>query len=297
MIAFKKLGQMGRLGNQMFQIASTIGIAKTLKQDYAFPKWEYQSFFEKPLPSLDGPYALSSGILTIDSTPPTIERGYHFKSYAETVVENLVLEGYLQSPKYWEGHEDEVLSYLKLNEKTFRKVFENFVSLAQKFPPRLKLELVGIHVRRGDYAGNDLYHTNLANTKYYQLALMKLALLVKHYQLNAVVFSDDIEFCKQYFDQPPYSWEHLSSPGVHNVNFVYSDTQDPIVDMFTMSLMDHQIIANSSFSWWAAYLSGRRKKVPGHVISPGDMIPWFGPKYDQQEYNTEDLIPKEWHQI
>jgi len=52
MLTYSQLGKMGRFGNQLFQIASTIGIANTLGYSYAFPKWEYQSYFTNPIPTI-----------------------------------------------------------------------------------------------------------------------------------------------------------------------------------------------------------------------------------------------------
>ena len=261
---------MGRLGNQLFQIASTIGIARALNNAPAFPKWEYQDYFENHLPLL----------INVNVPAPTVEHGYHFKSYVGTVAVDLALEGYLQSPKYWEGHEDEVKSYFKLTQESFHTAFTNWLEIIKQIPPRKKLETIGLHVRRGDYVDISDRHTDLCSTKYYELALKKMQELLGYKNLQVILFSDDIAYCKEHF-------KDMSE-------FYYAPVTDPVIDLFTFSLCDHFIIANSSFSWWAAYLAGNKVS---HVVSPGDMIPWFGPAYNQSEYNTRDLIPKEWFQI
>lgn len=272
MITFLKLGEMGRLGNMLFQIAATIGIAKTLGHEYKFPAWEHQAYFQKPLPLLTGVHALRL----------IRESGFHYKPIPP-VRGDISIEGYFQSPKYWAGHEDEIKPYLTLTQSAFHAVFDNWINTIKQIPPRKKLETVGIHVRRGDYVTISDYHTNLAVTKYYTLALSRIINLLGYAEIDAVVFSDDIEFCKGYFTE-------MKSPA----RFYYAPTTDPVTDLFTLSFADHHIIANSSFGWWAAYLS---KNKSGHVISPGNLIPWFGPKYDPTVYNTSDLIPSHWIQI
>jgi len=156
----------------------------------------------------------------------------------------------------------------------------NWLDIIKQIPPRKKLETVGLHVRRGDYVGVPTHHTDLASTKYYFMALRKMKDLLHYDNINVIVFSDDIDFCKEYFKDQSLIY--------------YAPVTDPVTDLFTLSLCDHFVIANSSFSWWAAYLSGNKVS---HVVSPGDMIPWFGPSYNQSEYNTRDLIPQEWHQV
>lgn len=272
MIVFNNLGKMGRLGNQMFQISSVLGIAKTTGQQCAFPEWEYQVFFEKPLPR----------IVDVQHFPVVTETGYHFNPYVGITHTDMDLNGYFQSPKYWIGHEDAIKSYFKLTQAAFHTVCENWLEIIKHMPPRLckKLETVGMHVRRGDYTNISQHHTDLSATKYYGLALKRMQELLGHTEIDVVVFSDDIDFCKEYFKGKS--------------RFYYAPVTDPVTDMFTLSLMDHHIIANSSFSFWAAYLSGNKQS---YTVSPGDMIPWFGPAYSQSDYNTQDLIPKNWIQI
>ena len=273
MITFSRLGQMGRLGNTLFQCSATIGIAKTLGLDYAFPKWEYQDYFEKSLPYID---------LNHKNTMTIPELSFQYTPIIEPTYQGVIydINGYRQSPLYWQGHEDEVKSYFKLTQTAFHKVCENWSNIVTQIPPYGKLETVGLHVRRCDYIEAAAHHTDLSKTRYYDLALTKMQNLLGHEKLNVIVFSDDIDFCKDYFK--------------NHERFYYAPTTDPVLDLFTLALCDHHIIANSSFSWWAAYLSGNEA---GHIISPGFLIKWFGPAYPQHEFNTQDLIPHNWIQI
>jgi hypothetical protein len=87
-----------------------------------------------------------------------------------------------------------------------------------------------------------------------------------------VIFSDDVEWCKTEFNDP---------------NYIISNLENPYTEMCAMSLCDHNIIANSSFSWWGAWLNQNPNTI---VVAPRK---WFvaGPQ------NTDDLIPDTWIRI
>ena len=141
-----------------------------------------------------------------------------------------------------------------------------------------------LHIRRGDpklpwaYVNLESAHP-VCTWDYYEKAL-------KHFpaDIPVVVFSDVIDWCKeQEFFKPD--------------RFIMSETTDefadgqrvPWTDLCLMSLCTDAIIANSSFSWWGAWLIDNPDKV---VIAPKN---WFGSQYDH--YKMDDLIPKEWVEI
>lgn len=129
------------------------------------------------------------------------------------------------------------------------------------------LNFVSVHVRRTDYTEKPNYHTNLDINNYYKH-------IVKHFLgKDILIFSDDIEFCKK----------HFKGPGCY-----FSEGRTPIEDLRLMSLCEHNVIANSSFSWWGAYLN---KNPDKKVIAPKA---WFGPDGPK---DTSDLIPKEWIRV
>lgn len=109
------------------------------------------------------------------------------------------------------------------------------------------IDKVAIHVRRGDYVGNQFY-VDLALSDYYQKAISYFP-----HGTKFMVFSDDIEYCKLYF----YNEK--------NHTFLFSEETDPVKSLNFMAGCKHQIIANSSFSWWAAYLNPNPNKI---VIAP-----------------------------
>ena len=238
MITFSKLGSYGRMGNQLFQMAATIGHALRNKNDYAFPTWSYMWDFNIPVTQFK---KIIPG------------RKYEEPHYHHSPIPywgNMDLHGYFQSEKYWQ----EFSPYIK-----------------QIFVPKHNMQrLAGttaIHVRRGDYLIHKGCYEILGMT-YYENA-MSMANTSKY-----LVFSDDINWCKAHF--------------IGN-NFEFSEGNSAPIDLSIMRSCEKCIIANSSFSWWGAYLNGNAKQI----IAPNK---WFGPVL-AKTHNTKDLIPNGWNLI
>ena len=128
-------------------------------------------------------------------------------------------------------------------------------------------EIIALHVRRGDYVDLQSYHT-LLPIEYYTEALSKLP------YVHVLVFSDDIEWCRQ---QPEFKGNR----------FFFSLNNSTAVDMCLMSLCDYHVIANSSFSWWGAWLANSKQ-----VIAPSQ---WFGSSLSDK--NTDDVYCEGWIKI
>jgi len=133
---------------------------------------------------------------------------------------------------------------------------------------------VGVHVRRGDYVSDkrtNEFH-GCCGTDYYAKALTYV--MDRCPDPVFYVFSDDIEWVSA----------HMTFPG--KTVYVKSDPQAPAADMHMMSRCSHQIIANSSFSWWGAWLNNDPNKI---VVAPRR---WFADELHNA--NTKDLIPESW---
>ena len=128
-------------------------------------------------------------------------------------------------------------------------------------------ESVSIHIRRGDYTSLTNEYEQLTLENYYNKAMS----LVDNKKF--IVFSDDIPWCKEAFK---------------NKNVEFEESNNEIQDFAKMISCKNNIIANSTFSWWAAYLNQHPNKI---VVAPNK---WFGPKLN---HNTKDLIPKKWIKI
>jgi len=128
-----------------------------------------------------------------------------------------------------------------------------------------RIPQIAVHVRRGDYVGNKFY-VDLAETQYYYLAMAEFG------DVEFLVFSDDIEWCKK--------------QEIFN-GCSFAEGNDSITDMNLMAACEGHIIANSSFSWWAAYLSPYTKKV----VCPNIKESWYADKV------VRTFVPSSWIQI
>lgn len=168
MVTFSKLGNFGRLGNSLFQIAATIGYARKHSMDYVLPKWKYAYAF--------------NGLNQTDSIPKY--QIYNEKSYSfNEIQENkgIDLMGYFQSEKYFKHCEKEIRNLLKPSE-----IIKNKIKPFDKF---LSGNTCAVHIRRGDYITLNKYHNNLS-MDYYKTAMSRIK------ADKYLVFSDDIEWCK-----------------------------------------------------------------------------------------------------
>jgi len=237
-------GEGGRLGNQIFAIASTIGLA--LRHGYTprFPaNWKYRQHFNIP----DEWFGEMSSAVTPIKEPFYEYCGDYFRQWLETDYRTLsgtltIIHSYLQSQKYWAGYEDKIRQYL-----------------TPKGAIPQSDESVCIHYRRGDYLRNPNYKTVSVD---YTIGVYS----EYFYPMPIKAFSDDYEFIKLHHDGD------------------ILPQQDEIKDLISMVNCRYHIISNSTFSWWAAYLSG------GFTIYPPV---WFDGALAGRA-STETLFPDGW---
>ena len=167
--------------------------------------------------------------------------------------------GYFQSEKYFKHNRDKILELFKPQEKINKFLLKKYSNLINNE------KHVSVHIRRGDYLKFSDYHTNLNKDYYYK------AMNYFKDEYKFIFFSDDIEWCKETFT---------------NKNNIFIEKQDDILDLYLMSKIKNNIIANSSFSWWAAWLNENENKK---VIAPST---WFG--FKNGHLDKKDLLPKEW---
>lgn len=182
---------------------------------------------------------------------------YHEPDFSYIPIEgnDIELFGYFQSDKYWKHCEKEILQMFQPKQELEQILIDEYSDLI------LKDDTCAIHVRRGDYVQLKDYHYNLEPEWYVQA---KEVMGNKYF----VCFSDDIEWCTQNIEADRYL-----------------TTGKAIYDLFLMSYMKNFIIANSSFSWWASFLSQEKGKK---VIAPKN---WFGEK--KRHLITSDLYREE----
>ena len=243
MISYRRLGRYGALGNQMFQIASTIGIAKKYNREYLFPKWEYSEYFQS---QLEDKSILLTGLM--------MERINEYELHKIPMNHYVDLQGYYQNEKYFKHYKEDIRKLFTPNKEVHYKIIKRYPNLHQ---------MTSIHVRRGDYLDYPDHHPNLT-MDYYKRAMDIL-------EGPYIICSDDIEWCKENFKD------------FSNITFVEDNWKD-IYDMILMSYCKSHIIANSSFSWWSAWLSGNKT-----VCSQN----WWGEKAE----NKSNIICDNWIKI
>jgi len=262
MIGFNALGKLGRLGNQMFQFAAVKGIARNRGVQFCIPpsaqkdEWNDHQIFI--------PFKLKNttplNVQYIDAGRPTIVEGtFHFnENLFNTCSDWVTLQGFFQTEKYFKHIEDEIRGDFTFNDDILGPSLQTFSNFENP---------ISLHVRRTDYTTNP-NHTALS-LEYYQKALSAFP------TGQVLVFSDDPKWC---FEQNIFKDDR----------FLISENTNQYVDMCLMTLCKRHIIANSSFSWWGAWLAKSE-----HVIAPKG---WFEGS-NNSHLDTKDLIPKEWELI
>lgn len=237
MILFKQFGNLGRLGNQMFQWAAMLGMSKKYGTEFRVPAWRYSEFFMYPPTA-----ALPSDTSTIEAREPYFHyAGEHFDKFeAAFKNSNVNLYGYFQTPLYWEKDQKYIQERMSFTHAFARSVKEKFIHVFNK-------PTIAISVRRGDFVGNPNHY--LLPINYYIGALYNNFQDLQNF--NVVIFSDDLSYCKVHFQC------------LDNVTF--ADGLSDIEQLCLMSMMENFILSNSTFSWWGGYLG---QKAYSKVIRP-----------------------------
>jgi hypothetical protein len=280
MLACNQLGNNGRLGNQMFQYAALKGIAYRRGFDYCIPPFDQQGIDNYGL----GDAFNIKSFTGVANLPSVGEPHFHYsEEFHNTCPDDVTLVGYFQTEKYFKEIEDQIRKDFVFRDEWLEPCKE----FLQEFEEQ---EIAFLHVRRGDpnlvdRRGFKWAYVNCSDQhpvqplEYYEEAIKRLP-----EDMPILVFSDSIEWCKeQEFFQPD--------------RFLFSEPEDkysdgalvPYVDLCLMSLCDHAIIANSSMSWWGAWLMKNPNKK---VIAPKM---WFGTAYSQ--HNTKDIYCDDWEII
>jgi hypothetical protein len=196
-----------------------------------------------------------------------------------------IVEGYWNTEKYFNEYEDLIKKELTLKSPLGREASEIKNTLDEKIKENKTLIL--IHIRRGDYATslNALKHHGLKGLEYYKQSISIILEKVKEKEkITFILASDDVEWVKDNILTLISDYDHQIISG----NKMVQDFEE----LYLMSLCHHFIIANSTFSWWAAWLSETATST-GHqkiVIGPKSWV--SNPKID-----TKDVMPEDWIRI
>jgi len=280
MIGFNHLGNLGRLGNQMFEFAALRGIAAKHNYEFCIPPSSHKGIENYSLHQCFKLDHIPVGF--IEGEKYSIEKHFHYDD--ELVLncpDEISLYGFFQSEKYFK-HISEIVK----KDFTFH---DDIINPCKEFILDIK-DPIMLHVRRGDpnlvdprgfkwaYVNCSDQHP-VQTIEYYEKALSRF-----EDNQPVIVFSDSPEWVKEqeFFSDERF---YISEP-----QDKYSDgSYTPYVDLCLMSLCSHAIIANSSMSWWGAWLISNPNKK---VIAPKM---WFGPTYADKD--TKDLYCDNWEII
>lgn len=280
----------GGLGNQLFQYAAGLHLAHhhntEIKVDLGLlknPANETDTLRNYELQYLKHPPLIASEheikrltkasipFRFIDKLLPSYKRQVYNEKYFTYDVKflqagnNVYLKGYRQSEKYFLPIADIIRQRFQFQ--------PGIIQTVQDFGNNLKtVNSASIHIRRGDYTKKTIKHYHgVVTPSYYQEAMAILQTKVT--DLHLYVFSDDINWVK----------EHIKFP--IPATFVSNDiSTTPYEDFYLMACCRHNIVANSSFSWWAAWLNDNEQKI---VIAPKNWFTRRGP-------SAKDLLPSQW---
>lgn len=173
----------------------------------------------------------------------------------------MLIRGWFQSDKYFRHHIKEIAELFAPHPEIIDYLNQKYTHIIQD------PNTVSIHFRSYDKEDPNQKVYIKCSMDYYWQAIC-------HFPENThfIVFSNDIEWCKTNFSAIPR-------------HFIFIESEAHYHDFYLMSMCRHNIICNSSFSWWAAYLNSNPQK---QVIAPAD---WFNPDYQS---DTSDLIPEDW---
>lgn len=250
----------GGIGNQMFQIATTYSLAISNNDKAVF------NFNDCYTPNQGFSASKYKNTLFKNVKEITNYNGF-INQYNELTFSfnripykpNMLLNGYYQTEKYFKEHKKEIIDLFFINPVDINYIKERYNDIDFN-------NTVSVHIRRGDYLKFSDYHIG-CSLYYYKEAINYFK------NKNFIFVSDDIEWCKENFK---------------GENYFFSDLNDEVLDLTLITICEHNIIANSSFSWWGSYLNKNENKK---VIAPKT---WFNPYNPNTPKDTEDIYCENW---
>jgi hypothetical protein len=276
----------GGLGNQLFQIFATISYGKKYDRSVIFPYSEelrtgtirntyWHSFLKGLLPFTtygENMYKKNTELMIY---PILREQGFQFQNLADVANDNVILDGYYQSYKYFENDIDFI--YQQISLKDLQQQVKD--KSASYFTGDTN---VSMHFRIGDYKAIQDCHP-VMTYEYYHKALSQIETGCPGKKINVMYFHETVDTTDVNIIINKLKQEH-SSVQFTRVKDELSDWEQVLL----MSCCNHNIIANSTFSWWGAYFNTNNNRI---VCFPSL---WFGSRLS---HNTKDLFPSDWVKI
>lgn len=278
-ISYNRLGSNGRLGNQMFQYAALRGIAAHRGFDWLIPKPDSYGDSNYGLFDcfrMESVQESNFGILNAQN----ISTGeFHFiTEFFDKCPDNVNLHDYFTSEKYFLNVENIIRKDYTFKDEILEPCKEIIDEIENP---------IFLHVRRGDYLVKPEAHP-ACSISYYEKALT-------HFDKDSsvLVFSDDIEWCREQelFSDDRFMLSEYTEKYPQTCDTLQGKQQAliPYFDLCMMSLCNGGISANSTMSWWGAWLIENPTQP---IVAPKN---WFGSQYDH--YDMSDLIPSGWIEV
>lgn len=287
MITFTKLGQLGRLGNVLWQYAALRGIGLKLNRPIFIPNTlDYSHHGQNCLLEC---FQIQRNYLSykhqIQYTYTNIDKAQWFDDSVFSIPDDTDLLGYFQNLKYFEGYEDIIKKELQPNELFLYTARNYLVDLKKQINYK---PIVSLHIRRGDliqHAEKEKFDINKLYIEYFNVSMSYIKKTVDK-NAHFLIFTGgnrgenlnvDMQWCKNNFK---------------GNNIHYCCNQPTMIDFAIMSLCDHHISCHAtSFGWWASYIYNNKNQI---VIAPKIYhYQWLidgMPSY----YDVKEFYPQNW---
>lgn len=276
---------VGRMGNLMFQYAAMVGYCH--RRGLA---WEYcahavnPKYYEADLPlkemmyNFHIPYKRSRYCQLRNQRYTEHAHDVHAMMFDKDVLKvepGTTVVGYLQSWRYFHPHaESQVRHIFRLKNDAIREQGQGFILDVRKSLPSPDYKVVGVHIRLGDKVGNSFYNSWALSEAYYQRAIELLNR--RHANVSLVFFTGGALDAATIANDEDWTHQHY---GAANQYVFFESSGDHLVALQSLMSCDAIIVAHSSFSWWAAYLSNSLE-----IVAPKQMFPLNGPGYNYEDY-------------
>lgn len=265
MITFQLLGRLGELGNQLFQIAAVIGLAVKHNVEFTFPEWkcsytgiQYWRHF---------PNFTSSNLLALDESYITYEEPtICYKEILYNSTQHLNLKGFFQSENYFSHCKTEITNYFKFDSSSLSNI--NNIDFSDS---------VGLQLRFYDYNREQPMKSPVVDANIFCSIDRNIKFIensMKYFGPNKKYFvsSNNYKKAKQLLQSP---------------NLWFLEEYNALERFIILSKCEHNIITNSTFGWWSAWLNPNVDKV---IFAPKN---WFLDSHLNKQY-IESLYPKSW---
>lgn len=242
MISMNSLGSIGKLGNQMFQYAALRSLSKKFNYDYCLPPKNFK-LNDEDLDLFDCFLLDNEEKKYTDFYPLELKKLGFDEEIFNKCPNQVDLIGYFQDVKYFENNKEDIKKCFTFKDNIFKSAQQIFNSIPSNG------DVISLHIRRGDYL--DFEQHPVLPLSYYIEALNFF-----DENIPVLIFSDDIDWA--------YSQDIFRGK-----RFYFSRNYSNAMDLCMQTFCTYHIIANSSFSWWGAWLSNSKK-----VIKPRE---WFSP--------------------